>query len=78
MAHARGRYVAGLDQDDICRPERLAKQLAYLDAHPDVVLVASTIVMFEDERERRDPYPDLVEPDRYDDFNDSCRLDATS
>ncbi len=66
MAHAKGRFVAGLDQDDICTPDRFEKQLAYLDAHPDVVLVASTIVMFEDERERRDPYPDLVDPDQID------------
>lgn len=41
FASARGRYVAGLDQDDLCRPERLARQVAYLDAHPDVVLVAT-------------------------------------
>ena len=48
MAHARGRFIAGLDQDDLCRPDRFARQLAYLDAHPDVALVASTIEMFGD------------------------------
>lgn len=41
FAAARGRYVAGLDQDDICLPERLAQQVAYLDTHPDTVLVAT-------------------------------------
>lgn len=41
VAEARGRYVAGLDHDDICRPERLARQVAYLEAHPDVVLVGA-------------------------------------
>jgi hypothetical protein len=41
FATARGRYVAALDQDDICHPDRLARQVAYLDAHPDVVLVAT-------------------------------------
>lgn len=40
-AEARGRYIAALDQDDVCHPERLARQVAYLDAHDDVVLVAS-------------------------------------
>ena len=39
VAEARGRYIAGLDQDDLCRPDRLGRQVAYLDAHPGVVLV---------------------------------------
>ncbi|RZL57183.1 MAG: glycosyltransferase [Sphingomonas sp.] len=41
VAAARGRFIAGLDQDDLCLPERLARQVAYLDAHPDVVLVGT-------------------------------------
>ncbi|HIV76202.1 MAG TPA: glycosyltransferase [Candidatus Sphingomonas excrementigallinarum] len=41
FAEARGRYLAGLDQDDLCRPERLARQVAYLDANPDVALVGT-------------------------------------
>lgn len=41
FAAARGRYVAGLDHDDLCRPERFARQAGYLDRHPRVVLVGS-------------------------------------
>ena len=41
VAHARGRYIAGLDHDDLCRPDRLGRQVAYLDAHPHVVLVGT-------------------------------------
>jgi glycosyltransferase involved in cell wall biosynthesis len=66
MSHARGRFIAGLDQDDLCAPDRFARQLAYLEAHPEVTLVATTIVMFDGARERRDPYPDLVDPDAID------------
>ena len=66
MAHARGRFIAGLDQDDLCHPDRFARQIAYLEAHPDVTLVCSTIVMFEGGKERADPYPDLVDPDAID------------
>lgn len=43
VAAARGRHVAGLDQDDLCRPERLAQQVAYLDAHPEVALLGTNV-----------------------------------
>jgi glycosyltransferase involved in cell wall biosynthesis len=39
---ARGyRYVAIMDADDLCYPDRLAKQIAYLDAHPKVGVLGS-------------------------------------
>jgi GT2 family glycosyltransferase len=41
FAEARGRYIAALDQDDLCRPERFARQVAYLDAHSETVLIGS-------------------------------------
>lgn len=50
VAEARGRYIAGLDQDDLCRPNRLARQVAYLDAHPDIALVAADATIFDDRR----------------------------
>jgi len=41
FAAARGRYIAALDHDDLCYPERFAKQVAYLDAHPDTALLGT-------------------------------------
>lgn len=35
---AKGEYIARMDSDDISHPERFAKQLAYLDTHPEVVV----------------------------------------
>lgn len=33
---ARGEYVARMDCDDVSLPERLERQVAFMDAHPDV------------------------------------------
>ena len=39
---ARGKYIAVQDADDASVPNRLAQQVAYLDAHPEVGLIGST------------------------------------
>jgi glycosyltransferase involved in cell wall biosynthesis len=36
---ARGEFVARMDSDDICTPDRFEKQVTYMRAHPDVVLL---------------------------------------
>ncbi len=48
---AKGTYLARMDADDICLPDRLAKQKTFLDQHAEVVMVAST-VNFIDEQDR--------------------------
>ncbi|MFC3579999.1 glycosyltransferase family 2 protein [Sphingomonas hylomeconis] len=49
VVQARGRYLAGLDQDDLCRPDRLRAQVAYLDAHPDTVLLGTAAAYLDDD-----------------------------
>lgn len=41
---ARGEFIATMDSDDVAMPDRLSRQLAYLQAHPDVDIVGSDIV----------------------------------
>ena len=41
LDQAEGTYIARADADDLYHPERLAKQVTYLEAHPDVVLLSS-------------------------------------
>lgn len=36
LTHAQGKYIARLDADDIAHPERLARQLAFLEANVEI------------------------------------------
>lgn len=40
---ARGELLARMDADDVAVPERLARQVGYLRAHPDVVCVGTAV-----------------------------------
>jgi glycosyltransferase involved in cell wall biosynthesis len=48
MSIATGRYFALLDSDDLWRPEKTARQLEWLDAHPDFGLVLCDVVRVDD------------------------------
>lgn len=41
VALAQGEFIARMDADDIAMPERLAKQVAFMDAHPEVGLLGT-------------------------------------
>ena len=36
LANAKGKFIARMDADDISHPERLAQQVAYLEAHAEI------------------------------------------
>jgi len=61
---ARGKYIARQDQDDISLPERLSKQAAYLDSHPNCALVGTWAEIWEvdkrTERAHRHPSDDIT------------------
>jgi glycosyltransferase involved in cell wall biosynthesis len=45
---AKGKYIARINQDDIMTKERLSKQVAFLQSHPDHVIVGGAINLFTD------------------------------
>jgi glycosyltransferase involved in cell wall biosynthesis len=48
---ARGEYIVRLDADDIAVPERVALQVAYMDAHPEVGASGGQLKLFGGEDE---------------------------
>lgn len=60
LAAARGELVARLDADDVCHPERLARQVARLQAEPDLGVVACRVA-FGGDRERAAGYARYVD-----------------
>jgi len=38
---SKGEYILRMDADDICLSERFAKQVEYLDTHPDIDMVST-------------------------------------
>lgn len=46
LSMARGPLIARFDADDICLPHRLERQVAYLEAHPDVDVLGGGLEIF--------------------------------
>ena len=43
-------YVARMDADDICVPHRFERQVQYLDEHPEIDILGSNALLFNDEQ----------------------------
>ena len=48
LAEAKGEYIARMDADDVSLPDRLEKQLRYLEAHPEIDMVGTGMQMVMD------------------------------
>lgn len=49
LKYASGEYIARMDADDIAHPERLKKQVEYLDYHPDISVVGTGMICFDND-----------------------------
>jgi glycosyltransferase EpsE len=45
---ASGEYVARMDGDDDCIPERFDKQIAFMELHPEYQIVSSSMILFDE------------------------------
>jgi glycosyltransferase involved in cell wall biosynthesis len=45
---ARGKYFARMDQDDLCHPDRFARQTTFLNSHPDIHLVGTKCIAIDE------------------------------
>ncbi|MBL8002792.1 MAG: glycosyltransferase family 2 protein [Flavobacteriales bacterium] len=46
LDEARGEYIVRLDADDLIVPDRIVRQVAYMDAHPEVGASGSALTLF--------------------------------
>lgn len=47
--HCNCEWIARMDTDDICAPDRMQKQVAYLEEHPEVDVLGSNIAEFSED-----------------------------
>lgn len=63
LEYADTEYVARMDGDDISMPERFEKEIEFLDTHPEIAIVSTPMIYFDEngdfrEGARGDHYPD--------------------
>ena len=51
LAAATGEYVARMDGDDDCMPDRFEKQVRFLESHPEFQIVSSAMILFDENGE---------------------------
>lgn len=49
LALARGEFLVRMDADDVALPDRITRQVQYLDAHPEVVCVGGSSWLMDEE-----------------------------
>src|SRR5579884_2731916 len=47
LLHVRGRYLARMDADDVSLPERFARQVSFLEAHNEHVLIGGRCLLID-------------------------------
>lgn len=48
IQHSSGDYIAIIDGDDLAKPDRLEKQVAFLEKNPEIAIVGSNVDLFDE------------------------------
>lgn len=48
ISNAKGKYIARMDDDDVCFSNRFAEQVAILEKHDDIILCATNVILDKD------------------------------
>ena len=48
LQHAQGKYIARMDGDDLCAPERFAVEMECLEKNPDISFVSTDMEFFDE------------------------------
>jgi glycosyltransferase involved in cell wall biosynthesis len=57
LSHCQAEWIMRMDADDLCEPERVASQLAFAAAHPELVLFSSAMVTIDQDGTETGVYP---------------------
>lgn len=49
LSVATGKYIARMDGDDVCHPERFEKQVSFLEQNPKYSIVSSRMYLFDED-----------------------------
>jgi len=53
LEYADTEYIARMDGDDLCDPTRFAKEISFLDTHPEYAVVSCPMIYFDENGEWR-------------------------
>lgn len=57
LQESKGKYIARMDTDDICLPDRLEKQVDFLNIHGEYAVVGGGLIPFDGEKENKPRIP---------------------
>lgn len=55
IERSRGKYIARMDADDVCFPDRIAEQVSYMEQHPYIGVLGTSFIVDHNGKKRERP-----------------------